>query len=272
MAQDPPAADPASVAAAPAADEAQALAKQLSNPIASLISVPLQSNYDWGSGPHGNGTQYKLNIQPVVPITLNSDWNLISRTILPVIAQNETIPSPPADDDNQFGLGDTVQSLFFSPQKPTSGGLIWGAGPVFLVPTATDKFLGGQKWGAGPTIVVLKQSGQWTVGLLANHIWSFAGKPSRDSISATFIQPFLAYTTKSAMTFSLNTESTYNWKQRQWTVPVNVAVAQLFPPKMTGLPFPMQLQLGFRHYFETPEGGPNNGVRFTVVALFPRKK
>jgi hypothetical protein len=272
-ANDAPAVDPAAVSHSNSdSDQDQALAKQLSNPVASLISVPLQNNYDWGAGPDGFGRQYKLNIQPVIPITLNDKWNLISRTILPVIAQHYIVPVPPASDNNQFGLSDTTQSFFLSPQKPTKGGIIWGAGPVFLVPTGTNKYIDSQKWGAGPTFVVLKQTGGWTVGMLANQIWSFAGNSDRQRISSMFLQPFLSYTSKTATTLTLNTESTYDWVNKQWTVPVNVAIAQLLPPKKTHLSFPLQLQLGVRHYFVTPRNGPENGIRFTITALFPKNK
>ena len=159
---------------AQAQDSAADLAKKLSNPIASLISVPFQGNYDGGYGPD-DGSKYTINVQPVIPFTLNEDWNLISRTIVPIVWQND-IAGPSGD---QSGLGDTTQSLFFSPKKPTSSGIIWGVGPVFLLPTATDDLLGGGKWGAGPTAVALKQSGPWTYGALVNHIWSFAGDEDR---------------------------------------------------------------------------------------------
>src|SRR5690606_35229836 len=155
-------------------------------------------------GPN-DGDKAFVNVQPVIPITLNDDWNLISRTILPIAWQDD-IAGPSGD---QFGLGDITQSLFFSPKAPTESGIVWGVGPVFLFPTATDDFLGGEKWGAGPTAVVLKQFDGWTIGMLANHIWSFAGDETRNDISSTFLQPFVSYTTKDAWTFTLNTESSY---------------------------------------------------------------
>ena len=134
------------------------LAKQLANPVAALISVPIQMNYDSNFGVDDDGTILRINVQPVIPVSINDEWNLISRTILPIIDLNDF----PFDGYSEFGLGDTVQSFFFSPKAPTSGGWIWGAGPVLLAPTATDEFLGSEKWGIGPTAVVLKQSGPTT--------------------------------------------------------------------------------------------------------------
>jgi hypothetical protein len=245
------------------AEDAAALAKKLSNPVASLISVPFQNNYDRRIGPADDGERNVLNIQPVYPVTLDSEWNLISRTIVPVVYQNEIFPG----SGSQFGLGDVVQSLFLSPQKPTASGVIWGAGPVFLIPTGTEPLLSARKWGAGPTGVVLKQEGRWSFGMLANHIWSFAGRDERADVSATFLQPFVAHTSADAWTVSLNTESTYNWEDEDWSVPINFNVSKL-------LKFgnqPVQIGGGLRYWVESPDAGPKGlGFRLSVTFLFPR--
>ena len=247
---------------AAAQDDSQELAKKLSNPIASLISVPFQFNYDEGYGPN-DGQRAVLNIQPVVPISLGADWNMISRTILPVIWQND-IAGPSGE---QSGLGDITQSLFFSPKLPGPSGIVWGVGPVFLVPTATDDLLGGGKWGAGPTAVVLKQHGGWTFGALANHIWSFAGDDDRPDISSTFLQPFISYTTHDAWTFGVNTESTYNWETKDWSVPINFTVAKLVKFDKQ----PVSLTAGVRYWAESPDSGPDGlGFRGVVTFLFPK--
>jgi len=141
-----------------------------------------------------------------------------------------------------------------------------GAGPVFLYPTASDDALGSGKWGAGPTAVVLRQDHGWTYGLLANHVWSFAGDADRPDIGNTFLQPFVSYTTTTHTTFGLNTESTYDWEARQWTVPINLTVSQLL--RIGGQP--VQFQLGGRYYAERPQGGPDWGLRFTITFLFPK--
>ena len=247
----------------PPADNADHdLAKQLSNPVASLISVPFQQNVDFGMGADGDGFKATLNLQPVVPISVGEDWNLILRTIVP-IAWQDGVTAP---DESQFGLGDTLQSFFFAPKAPTGGGIIWGAGPAFLYRTATDGALGGGKWGAGPTIVVLRQAGKNTVGLLANHIWSVAGDDSRADVSATFLQPFFSHTTARATTFSLNTESSYDWLGEQWVVPVNATVTQLL--KLGDQP--VSIGGGIKYYAEKPAGGPDWGVRLVLTLLFPR--
>jgi hypothetical protein len=239
------------------------LAKSLANPVAALVSVPFQFNLDRYIGPARDGERFTLNIQPVVPFSLDADWNIVSRTILPLVSQSDVFPG----SGSQRGLGDVVQSVFFSPTKPTASGWIWGAGPVFLLPTATNALLGADKWGAGPTAVALKQNGPWTYGALGNHIWSMAGKDSRADVSATFLQPFASYTTKDAWTFTLQSESTYDWTARQWSVPLAVAASKV-------VKIGDQLASvggGAKYLVEGPGGGPHGwSFRFTVTLLFPK--
>ncbi len=246
------------------AQDADALAKQLSNPIASLTSVPLQLNYDDGFGADGDGDKLLLNVQPVIPVSIGNDWNMISRTILPIVSQDGVIPG----EGSQSGLGDTVQSLFFSPKALTASGWTWGVGPVLLVPTATDDFLGGEKWGAGPTAVALKQTHSgWTYGVLANHLWSFAGDENRNDISSTFLQPFLAKSLGKGKTINVNFESTYDWEGEQWTLPLNIGYSKV---SRIGKQL-VSYAGGVRYYVDAPDNGPNWGVRFTLTLLYPKK-
>nr|WP_010131506.1 hypothetical protein [Microbulbifer agarilyticus] len=245
-----------------AADDSS-LAKQLSNPISDLISLPFQHNFDNRVGPIEGGRTYRLNIQPVIPFELTEDLNLINRTIIPVINQEAIFPG----SGEQTGLGDTVQSLFFSPREPTAGGVTWGVGPVFLLPTATEPLLGAEKWGIGPTAVVLKQTGPWTIGSLVNHVWSFAGSDNRNDVNNTFIQPFLAYNTPNAWTFTLQSESTYSWETEHWNAPVHFLVAKVFEVGDQTY----QIQAGPRYYVDNPETGAQEwGFRLNWVMLFPK--
>ena len=238
------------------------LAKKLANPIASLISVPIQANYDDGFGPTGTGSVWRINVQPVIPFSLNDEWNLISRTIVPIIDQQDL----PAPGMNEFGLGDTVQSFFFSPKEPVNGWIV-GGGPVLLLPTATDAVLGGEQWGVGPTFVALKQAGPWTFGMLTNHIASIAGDDSRPDVNATFLQPFFSYITETKTTIGLSAEMTFDWETDQWSIPINFTVNQLL--KIGNQP--VQIGGGIRYWAESPVGGPEDwGFRVQVTLLYPQ--
>ena len=246
-----------------AADAAN-LAQQLSNPVADLVSVPLQFNFADGVGPN-EANRTILNIQPVVPFTLSDDWNLISRWIMPVVSQ----PSLGGGVGPSSGMGDIVFSTFFSPRN--SGGLTWGIGPVLSLPVSVDPALGSGKSSAGPTFVGLKQSGPWTYGLLANYLWSFADATNapRSDVSSGFLQPFLAYATPDGVTYSVNSETSYNAKAssgNKWTVPINFNIS-----KVTRFgPFPFSVGGGLGWYAEAPNGGPDWQLRANFTLILPR--
>ncbi|THD65689.1 transporter [Robertkochia marina] len=240
--------------------DADALAKQLQNPVASLISVPFQFNFDFGIGPD-DGTRMIMNFQPVVPISISEDWNLIGRVILPVIWQQDCVPC----DDDQFGLGDAVVSAFFSPKDPGPSGIIWGVGPVLLVPTATDDLLGQEKFGIGPTAVVLKQFGSLTAGALANHIWSVAGNSDRADVNASFFQPFLAQNFPGGWAVSVNTEIAQDWDNDLTNGTLNLTGS-----KVTSIGSQLvNIFIGPR--FPYGNGNPADwGFRTGIVLLFPK--
>jgi hypothetical protein len=255
----PPTSAPAT---APTGNSTQALAEKLQNPVANLISVPFQNNLDFDAGAK-NGIKYTLNVQPVIPFSLNDNWNLITRTIVPLTFQENLVEDA---GYTQWGLGDVQQSFFFAPKYPTADGLIWGAGPVFLWPSGTNDSLGSGKWGAGPTGLLLWQKHGWTYGALVNHIWSYAGDGDRENVNVTFLQPFLAYTFPTATTLGINLESSYDWNANQWTVPINLQLSQVVKfGKM-----PVSFQGGVRYYAAGPPGTPDWGVRFTMTLLLPK--
>ena len=257
----------AETTAAPAQSEDE-LSKKLANPLASMISVPFQNNFDWGGGPDGDGFQWKMNVQPVIPVSLNDDWNLIIRTIIPVISQKDIAGTKANPSGTQTGLGDVVASAWLSPAQPSKGGWITGVGVASLIPTGTDSdnFLGGNQWGLGPTVVALKQVGKFTVGGLANHLWNVGGTDGRPEVNATFIQPFVSYIPGGGRTLSLNTETTYDWNSEQFTIPINLMYSEMFQIGEQHA----QWQIGARYYAEKPEGGPDWGLRAGLTFLFPK--
>jgi hypothetical protein len=183
-------------------DESQSreIAKQLVNPVSPVMSFPFVSNLDFRLGAKQDGFRYTMNFQTLLPFKLNDHWSLISRTIAPLVHQSDVI-----GNTSQTGLGDFLQSFFLSPRKAKP--FMWGAGPALLIPTATSPFLGTGKLSIGPTLVILREQGGWTYGVLANHVWSIAGDHTRADVSSTFLQPLLAYTTKSGWTLNANSDS-----------------------------------------------------------------
>ncbi len=252
---------------APAEGDGEALRKASQNPIASLISVPLQNNTNFGIQP-GSRTQDVLNIQPVIPVGVSANWNVIVRWIIPIVWQ--PLPAEaPAPEVGKYGFGDMQPSFFFSPKK--SGKLIWGAGPVFQLPTATDHYLGQGKLGVGPTFVVLTQPGKWTIGALANNVWSVAGSGGRPDVNQLLLQYFINYNLKNGWYLGTQPILTANWEATngdRWVVPFGGGVGRVMRLGMQ----PVNLQLGFYGNAVHPANTSSWGMRVMCVFLFPKKR
>ena len=239
----------------------QDLAKATQNPLASMISLPFQNNTNFGIGPDDE-TQNILNIQPVWPFSLNDNWNLVTRTILPVISQ----PGVLTDGEGRVnGLGDTTFTGWLSPANP--GKWIWGVGAAFLIPTATDDALGSDKWGAGPTIVLLTTPGKWVVGSLFSNVWSFAGSGDQDVNLFTW-QYFINYNLSDGWYLTSAPVITANWEAssgEKWTVPFGAGGGKVFVAGKQ----PMKLQVQAYVNAVAPAGAPDWTLQIQYVLLFP---
>ena len=241
------------------------LVRAAQNPMANLMSFPMQNNTNFGYGPLDK-TQNITNIQPVIPFRLTEDWLLISRTIAPLIYQPELYEG----QGSEFGLGDITQSLFLGPTNP--GSFIWGAGAAFLLPTATDDRLGADKWGVGPALVGLTMRGPWVLGALVQNIWSFAGDSDRPDVNQMLIQYFINYNLPDGWYLSSAPIITANWKadsDNTWTVPFGGGFGRLF--RVGKLPVNTQVQAFYN--VEKPDIlGPDWTLRLQVQILLPKSR
>jgi len=237
------------------------LAKAAQNPIANLISLPLQDNINTGIGPDDE-TQNILNIQPVWPISLSDNWNIITRTILPVTSQPDILTG----EGRINGLGDTTFTAFLSPAN--SGSLTWGVGPVILLPTATDDKLGADKWGAGASAVVLSMPGNWVVGSLFSNVWSVGGSGKQDINLFTW-QYFINYNLPESWYITTAPIITANWEadsNNRWTVPVGGGVGKIFKIGKQ----PVNAQISAYNNVVSPDLGADWQFRLQLQFLFPK--
>jgi hypothetical protein len=248
---------------------AEELAKISQNPVGNMISLPFQNNTNFNAGPL-KGTQNVLNIQPVIPISVNEDWNIITRTIMPVISQPAfTNQSPAVGDERVNGIGDIVMSAFLSPATP--GGLIWGLGPIIQFPTNSSAELGNKNWGLGPSLVVLKldKESPWVYGALANNIWSLSGNKQGGSYNNGLIQPFVNYNFGDGVYVVSAPIITVDWKAdsgQQWTVPIGGGVGKML--HFGKLPVNTSIQAYYN--VARPDDASNWSVRAVVQLMFPK--
>ena len=245
------------------AQETPDLAKQAQNPIASLISVPFQNNFNFNAGSKED-LQNVLNIQPVIPFRISDRWNLITRTIVPVIHQPELAPGI----GNVSGLGDVQLSAFLSPEKPR-GGVVWGVGPILSLPTATDHAIGSEKLGIGPTGVALAIHGPWLFGTLVNNVFSVAGASDRSEVNQMLVQPFVNYNMAGGWYFVSSPIITGNWRadnDQRWTVPLGGGLGRLFRVGKQ----PLNASLQAFYHVEHPDGAASWSLRPQTQLLFPK--
>lgn len=256
--------EPGSTGGQPSEDEATRLAKQVQNPVASLIAVPFESNWKTNAGAFDR-TQYTLTIKPVYPQTLDEEWNWIHRALIPVMDQPRLFEG----GYDRFGLGDVTYQGFLSPAKP--GKLIWGAGPVVTFPTATDDVLGSGKWLAGPALLGLSSNGPWVYGALVTNQWQIASHDTgRPRVGIGSIQPFVNYNMKDGWYFKASPTLTANWKADDggdvWTVPVGMGIGKIH--RIGGQA--MNFSIDVYHNVHAPDEGADWSVFFTVNFLFPK--
>ncbi len=238
------------------------LEKAVQNPVASLISVPLQNNANFNLGPY-NRTEDVLEIEPVIPLNISKDWMIISRVIQPLVWQ----PYPNQNTGGEYGLGDMNPTFFLSPRKPEK--LIWGFGPAFVIPTATNEILGQGQFSIGPSLVVLTQPGHWTIGNLVNNVWSVAGKAGRASVNQMVNQYFVSYQIKKGWYVNSDPIITANWRASSgnvWTVPFGAGVGRVMRLGFQ----PINWQVGFYGNAVYPKGGSPWTMRMQLSFLFPK--
>jgi hypothetical protein len=247
------------------AQDAEDLAKAAQNPISDLISLPFQLNTNFDVGPLDK-TQYVLNIQPVYPLSLNDDWNLITRTILPVISQ----PAFAQGQSRETGIGDIQFSAFFSPKKATSSGWIWGAGPILQLNTASDNRLGQGAWGLGPAVVALKISGHWVFGGLLNNVWSVSEDTGRADVNQLLFQPFINYNFADHpgryLTFAPIITANWEAGTDKWLVPLGLGIGQITKIGKQ----PVNLQASFYYNVERPDQAAKYQLRLQIQLMFPK--
>jgi len=252
-----------SLASLARAENSSDIAKQAQNPIASLISVPFQNSTTFGVGEHG-GTADALLVEPVIPVTLSPDWNLVTRTIVPLVDEPSLAPGL----GDVGGLGDIQLSLYLSPARAPNG-IIWGLGPSFSFATASDRSLGTGKDSAGLSTAVLTIRGHWLVGTLITDVASLGGQEDRKSVHQFLIQPFINYNFSKGWYLNSSPIVTADWhapSSNKWTVPMGGGGGKILRLGRQAVNCYVQAFDNVVH----PHAAGNWTLRVQVQLLFPR--
>jgi len=239
--------------------EEASLAKASQNPVANLVSLPLQYNF-YTAGGLGPASEMVLNVQPVLPLPIGKNWLIVSRTIVPFTSV------PLSETTKSTGIADIEEQVYFTSSRPQK--FTWGAGPIFSFPTATNNFIQTGQWGLGPTAVALVMPGPWVIGLLANNIWRIGGDARGHVLNTFTMQPFINYNLAHAWAISTSPIITSDWSapdDERWTVPIGLGFS-----KITHIgDQPMNLGIQYYHNIKHPSFAGSEQMRFVVTALWP---
>jgi len=241
---------------------AEELLKELANPLSALASLAILTDFDYHIGPGLDGHRTTVNLQPTLPVHLGDQWNLISRSNLPVIYQEEIAPGA----GTQFGVGDVTEALYLAAVEPTGRGWIFGVGPVLRAPTGSDDLMTAGKWALGPSLAAVQLKGDFNYGLIASQLWSFAGSDKRSDIEIGTLEPFVTYRAENLWNLSLRVPTSYDFISHQWIIPVSLTVEKL----VSFQAYPVTISFGLRYWADGPDNGPHDlAFRFGLTFVFP---
>jgi hypothetical protein len=236
------------------------LSLQLQNPLARVLALSLDVRYETGGGPAGDGSLWAANLAPRIPFVIGDNGHLISKTEIAWVTQKNAVAN-----GKQRGLSDLAQTFFFSPDRSIAWDLYWGIGPSFVLPTATNDVLGSEKFSLGPSFGVFRQKDPWTVGVIINHIWSVAGDSRAPDVSASLIEPLIAYTAPTGTTLALGAKARRNWKQDDWVAPIDITLSQL--TLIANRP----VRIGLAAQYGGPSRGTSHDWLFQLQITLPLK-
>lgn len=258
LAQEPPAKSPEEIR-----QSEELLLQKLANPLAALASLSTSLEFDYHIGPGLDGHRTTLFARPTIPVQLSDSWTVLSRTIVPVIYQEEVLPG----GGTQAGVGDVTEAAYLATMEAGPRGWVGGIGPIVRFPTGSEELLTSRKWSAGPTLALVKQQDEFTYGLVASQLWSFAGSDARQDLNLGVWDMFLTYRTTGLWNLTFHLPLTYDFNAHDWTVPLVLSVEKLVSFQSA----PVTISFGVHYWAESPDNAPHDlGFQFGLTLVFPK--
>jgi hypothetical protein len=237
--------------------------RQLANPLSAMASIATILDFDYHIGPGEDGHRTTMFVQPTIPIHLGESWNVVSRTNLPIVYQEEISPG----SGTQTGIGDLTEVAYLAKVQPGPRGWVWGGGPIVQIPIGSEDLLTNHKFSLGPSMAFVKQEGDFTYGVIASQLWSIGGSDQRPDVNVGLLDPFVTYRSEGLWNLTLHVPATYNFHAQQWTVPVSLTVEKL----VSFQAMPVTITFGVRYWAEGPDSGPHDlAFRFGLTLVLPK--